>query len=79
MLLILDFSININICKLIVHFLSQLHFILHILAYIILHILEYMEFKICFTMPWQVIINHENALFFIINILYVQFSVWDWT
>lgn len=43
MLLILDFSIIINICKLIVHFLSQLHFILHIL--------EYMEFKICFTMP----------------------------
>ncbi len=50
MLLILDFSIIIHICKRIVRFLSQLHFILDIL--------EYMEFKICFTKPWQVIIIH---------------------
>lgn len=50
MLLILDFSIIIHICKLIVRFFSQLHFILHIL--------EYIEFKICFAMPWQVIIIH---------------------
>ncbi len=64
MLLILDFSIIIHICKRIVRFLSQLHFILDIL--------EYMEFKI-----WR--LSLDKWLLFIINILYVQFSVWDWT